>query len=386
MAPSIVWNSLPDNGKFLRVLDPMAGSGTSLVIARARGHQAIGCDTDPLAVLIARAWCSEVDSDRLVQRAKLVLEEAIKHAKELSPDEAYPSGADKETKQVISFWFDENNRIQLTALSNFISHVDDANDKNLLWVAFSRLIITKKLGVSLAMDVSHSRPHRKYEQAPIKPFDKFLDSVEQIIKKAPFHDGNAQDLPAIVTKGDARHLSLSDHSIDLVITSPPYLNAIDYIRGHKLSSVWMGHSAKTLRTVRATNVGAEISISSAPADKLLDIFEQMGNVDRLEGRYRSMIVRYLIDMSAVLTECRRVLKDNGEAIFVIGNSAIRGVFINNSEALISLAQRNGFKLASRASRTLPESRRYLPPPNLKTAGERMRNRMREEVILHFVAV
>ena len=53
MAPSIVWNNLPDSGKFLRVLDPMAGSGTSLVIAKARGYQAVGCDTDPLAVLIA---------------------------------------------------------------------------------------------------------------------------------------------------------------------------------------------------------------------------------------------------------------------------------------------------------------------------------------------
>ena len=386
MAPSIVWNNLPDSGKFLRVLDPMAGSGTSLVIAKARGYQAVGCDTDPLAVLIAHVWCSEVYPDRITRHAKQVLEDAMKRTKELTPDRAYPFNADNETRQVINFWFDDSNRIQLTALSNAITRVEDANEKNLLWIAFSRLIITKKLGVSLAMDVSHSRPHRKYEEAPIKPFDKFLYSVEQVIKKAPFHNGNVQHLPAVITKGDARSLAFSNNSFDLIITSPPYINAIDYIRGHKLSSVWMGYSAKSLRAVRSTNIGAEISVSSNVTGELLDIFERMANIDRLEGRYRNMIVRYLVDMSNVLTECRRVLKDSGEAIFVIGNSAIRGVFINNSDALISLAQSKGFRLTSRASRPLPESKRYLPPPNLKTSGEQMRNRMREEVILRFVAV
>jgi len=164
MAPSIVWDNLTDKEKPLRVLDPMAGSGTSLVIARARGHQAVGCDTDPLAVVIARAWCSDVSSDRLLQCARSLLDEAVEMAKELTPERAYPSRADDETKQFIDFWFDDNSRVQLTALSRCISHVDNSDERNLLWTAFSRLIITKRLGVSLAMDVSHSRPHRKYEK------------------------------------------------------------------------------------------------------------------------------------------------------------------------------------------------------------------------------
>jgi ubiquinone/menaquinone biosynthesis C-methylase UbiE len=138
-----------------------------------------------------------------------------------------------------------------------------------------------------------------------------------------------------------------------------------------------------LRSVRSSNIGSEHSMSLAATGELLNILKKMGDIDSLDGRYRSMIIRYLDDISNALSECRRVLKDNGQAIFVIGNSAIRGVHVKNSEALISLAQKRGFKLASRASRPLPESRRYLPPPNSKKAGERMRNRMREEVILRF---
>src|ERR1700730_15819441 len=56
MAPGIALDALGDRATALRVLDPMAGSGTVLAVARARGHHAIGVDVDPLAVLLARVW------------------------------------------------------------------------------------------------------------------------------------------------------------------------------------------------------------------------------------------------------------------------------------------------------------------------------------------
>lgn len=60
MAPSIVQQRLRSKEK-LRVLDPMAGSGTTIVAARLAGHRAVGFDTDPLALVIAEAWSSDVD-------------------------------------------------------------------------------------------------------------------------------------------------------------------------------------------------------------------------------------------------------------------------------------------------------------------------------------
>ena len=59
-----------------------------------------------------------------------------------------------------------------------------------------------------------------------------------------------------------------------------------------------------------------------------------------------MLTLYLHDMNSVLAEVSRVLKREGEAVFVIGNSTIRGVFVKNSMALAHLAKANGARLNS----------------------------------------
>jgi hypothetical protein len=222
MAPSIIWESIPRNGSKLRVLDPMAGSGTTLVSVRAMGHQAIGCDTDPLALLIARSWCSDLNPIQLRYRAELVLERAMRISENLAREQAYPSHVDLETREFLDYWFDDTNRRQLTALARCISRVRNYDEKALLWCALSRLIITKKSGVSLAMDISHSRPHKKYEAAPVRAFDKFLHAVDYIANKAPFRRNNDKAPNIIIRQADARALPFESNSVDMVITSPPY--------------------------------------------------------------------------------------------------------------------------------------------------------------------
>src|ERR1039457_4713691 len=89
MASEIVWRKLPEGGG-LRVLDPMSGSGTTLVTARMRGHEAIGFDRDPLAVLIAGAWASDVDVEATGKKASQVLSRARDRAGRIIQRDAYP--------------------------------------------------------------------------------------------------------------------------------------------------------------------------------------------------------------------------------------------------------------------------------------------------------
>ncbi len=366
----------------------MAGSGTTLVCARAKGHYAIGYETDPLAFLIARTWCSDIDRVRVNNRAVIVLERAKILADKLDYHEAYPKGADEETRHFINFWFDNENRRQLTALSTCINRISSEDERIFLWCAFSRLIITKSTGVSLARDVSHSRPHKVYQTAPIHPFDKFLKAVEHVINNSPFHQSNksvGRNPFADIHMGDARYLPINSNSIDMIITSPPYLNAIDYLRGHKLSLVWMGYRIAMIRGIRSENIGSEISDHPQLENTILEAIKAMGKLSDLNNRQMGMLRRYAYDMNSVLKECARVIKKNGNAIFVVGDSALHGVFIKNSDGLINLAVNHGFSLVSRVVRPIAENKRYLPPPNLQQTGEQLQRRMREEVILKFIS-
>ena len=384
MAPSIVWDALPTQGDSLKVLDPMSGSGTTLVCARMRGHQALGCDTDPLALLIARAWCADADPEKILRRAEIVLERATKLSECLEPENSFPRGVNDETRKFISFWFDLETRCDLTALATCISRIRSESEKMFLWCAFSRMIITKTAGVSLARDVSHSRPHRAYDVAPVRPFNIFQKAVATVMRNCPFVVESTNAPSVNVQYGDARLLPIETASIDMILTSPPYLNAIDYLRGHKLSLVWMGHDIPEIRAIRSDNIGAEVSLEPSSDISIQEAMSAMADLEKIGDRHLGMIRRYVWDMKKVVKECARVLKKNGKAIFVVGDSTIRGVFVRNSEALACLAKHDGFTLVSHTTRPIETKRRYMPPPESMRAGDKMQNRMREEVILHFV--
>lgn len=383
MAPSIVWDVLPRAGGPLNILDPMSGSGTTLVCARLRGHHAIGCDTDPLALLIAHAWCADAEPQSLKLRAERVLERARILSERITPNPLYPRNIDEETRQFIDFWFDPQSRRELNSLATCISRVRSQMERTLLWCAFSRMIITKTFGVSLAMDVSHSRPHKVYDVAPVRPFDIFLKAVSRVTSRCPFSEKENKFPPADIRHGDARLLPVESASVDMVITSPPYLNAIDYLRGHKLSLVWMGYRIAQIRTLRSSNIGTEVVKETTPYTAIQEAMSSMADLGSLDTRRLGMIRRYVCDMDKVMKESARVLKRKGRAVFVVGDSAIRGIFVQNSQALIRLAESHGISLVSRKTRPIETKRRYLPPPESERAGYKMQTRMREEVILEF---
>jgi hypothetical protein len=362
----------------------MAGSGTTLVAAKMRGHTAIGYDRDPLAVLIARSWLANVTPRKIEERATAVTERARVAIKDLRLRDAYPSGADEETKSFVRYWFDETNRKHLAVLSNAISHVRDSMIRDVLWCAFSRLIITKQAGVSLAMDVSHSRPHKTYERAPRKALNDFRKAVRRIVRSCPFATVT-ESSQAIVKLGDARSLPLPDSDVDLVITSPPYLNAIDYLRGHKFSLVWMGHSIASVRKLRMSNVGTEVVAKpNYTDDSTHRIMRQMCNLDDLSSRHAGMLRRYVEDIRLVMTETKRVLRSGGKAVFVIGNCSLRSVFVKNSKCIEALAGELGLGITKIRTRVLRQKHRYLPPPQARGAGNKLEKRLREEVLITLV--
>jgi SAM-dependent methyltransferase len=384
MAPSIALDELPAaTGSGLTVLDPMAGSGTTLVVARSRGHLAVGFDTDPLARLISGVWCADIKPTAVLKTAEQVHAAAAQRWRKIRQADAYPEGADEETRSFVRYWFDAVNRRQLRAIADEISSIRDRARRNTLWCAFSRLIIAKARGASYAMDLSHSRPHRVLSKPPFRPLAGFLQAARMVVEHVPF-SGVVTAPKAMIRRGDARSLPLGDGSVDVVITSPPYLNAIDYMRCNKFSLIWMGHRIPDLRELRSRNIGTEVS-ANAGQEWLEKVTATAGNVGHLPARERRMLVRYVWDMNEVMSEIARVLAPDGRCIMVIGDCTMRGVFVRNSQILRRLGHRHGLRTVSTKVRELPADRRYLPPPSSRDAGVSLQGRMREEIVLTMVA-
>lgn len=386
MAPSIATAEIGATSKTpLTVLDPMVGSGTTAVLARMAGHRVYGYDLDPLAVLLSRAWVTSGSADVVRGTAEQAAASAKQTYPHIKARDGYPIGATEETKQFTRYWFDLTSRRQLRAIAEAIEGVPERH-RDVLWAGVSRMIIAKSRGVTLAMDLSHSRPHKVYTTAPARPLDEFLSSVEHVIGAAPFlYPSGARrgKMPApTIACGDARAIPKRSGTVDLVVTSPPYLNAIDYIRCSKFALVWMGHSIEELRATRSASVGAEVGLRTCDDEISEYVYERMSARRKLPVRWRHILARYVDDMTRVLREIHRVLRVSGRAVLVVGDSRVRGVFISNSRMIEEAAACVGLTLESRDRRKLDASRRYLPPPKSQ-ASSSIDTRMGYEVILRF---
>lgn len=383
MAPGIALDFLPEQGEPLRVLDPMIGSGTVLAVARARGHRGYGYDIDPLAVMLAAVWTRALVPSRVRCAAQEVLSDAQVRMRTLSTKHAYPAGSDEETRAFVRYWFDPLARRQLSSLAASIAAYPERRVREALWCGFSRLIITKQAGASRAMDLAHSRPHRAFSTPPVRPFHKFLEATERIVAGCPVVGGKTGPRPRI-RLGDARALRLLPECMDVVITSPPYLNAIDYLRCSKFTLVWLGYSAESLREIRSASVGSEAggraTLEKYCADEAVAKLECFGQLPHRQG---AQLVRYSRDIHATVGEAARVLRPGGRAVFVIGDSVVRNVFVRNSLLLTHAAAHAGLSLEARRERELPTNKRYLPPPSPSSSSAPLDGRMRREVVLVF---
>ena len=386
MAPDIALDLVKGRGRRIKVVDPMAGSGTVLAAARACGHEAAGVDMDPLAVLIAGVWITPVDRGAVLRRASAVLEAAKRDYRRRRTADAYPHRSDDETRRFARYWFDPTARRQLASLAASVRRVRSGPVRDALWCAFSRLIIAKQAGASLAMDLAHSRPHKAFDAAPALPFARFESAARRVaggcIEAGRERGGSGGAEGADVHLGDARSLGMGDGSVDMVITSPPYLNAIDYMRCSKFSLVWMGHTVGELRRIRAGAIGTEVGMygEEGAGGDVGEIVSEIAGGRALPRRTRAVLARYVHDMRQAVSETARVLAGGGTAAYVVGENTVRGAFIRNSRIIEALAEGAGLEVVSRRQRSLPPCSRYLPPPSAR-AGGALGGRIRREVVL-----
>jgi len=332
------------------VLDPFAGSGTTLVEARLAGARAWGTELLAPAVLAARVKTDfELDPDVLDRAADRLLRAAERRA-------PGPLPFLRETRRQ----FAPRSLADLTrvrdALRSGARPVDAA-----LRLAFGRILIpSSRLHRSPCLGYSRSRA-----RAGPDVFQRFRSAVRETVEDLRALSGSRSSWgPAtVVDRRDARDGRWPAGSVDLAITSPPYVNGMDYVMNYKVDLAWLGyvHSYRDLAALRRAEVACDnlprnetvayLGTNHVPDRWLREILPRIRENVRRKGTYRrddmhGIVHRYFADLVPVLSGVRTALKPGGRFVIVVGDSLIAGAYVPGDLILARIAASLGYRIES----------------------------------------
>lgn len=392
------------------ILDPMMGSGTTVLETILRERQAIGFDIDPLARLITTVKTTPLEAEDVHQKGQEIIENATKNAQNCHKriERALAIKWDKSTHKFVDYWFAKETQIELQALAEEIQQVENDAVRAFFELAFSACIITKSGGVSLAFDLAHTRPHRAkvvYSQTgELLLGDDLVDSdnprVQFLTKKlrSPIHEFRKRlhqnlvslhelrpDLPTPdLREGNAQSLPLADNSVDLIVTSPPYAsNAIDYMRAHKFSLVWFNYPIDDLSDTRSGYIGGESINDFAFEDMPTHTRSVISEIERIDTKKGRVLHRYYSEMTRVLGEMHRVLKPGKASIVVVASSIMRGTDTETDKCLAEIGEKAGFIIPQIGVRHLDRNKRMMPAGMKINRNSQIQQRMHEEYVIGF---
>lgn len=364
-----------------RVLDPMAGSGTTVLEAFVAGRRPIAVDIDPLALHVCHVKTTPLPLLETAETGRKIISRVKSKLYEPSSD-VLSLQLDSKTREFVDYWFGPEAQHELSLLLEEIHAVSDDPIRSFLSLTLSAIIITKSGGVSMAFDLAHTRPHKvadKKYRSPIKDFEKRFQRNLRSLADLP----QAGITPAICM-GNAQAVPLQANTVDLIVTSPPYpSNAIDYMRAHKFSLVWFGYSIDSLSQLRKAYIGSE-AVNGVERESLpYDTQRVIADLSAQDQRKGQVLVRYYSEMTRVIREMYRVLKPGKAAIMVVASSKIKGIDTNVQGCLAEIGQSAGFEVPLIGVRRIDRNRRMMPARQQTDAASQIENRMHEEYVIGF---
>jgi len=166
----------------------------------------------------------------------------------------------------------------------------------------------------------------------ISLFTNKISSMQKEMLKMVNSMENTPDIKVIC--GDARSLSVENNIADLIVTSPPYVNALDYYRIHMYNMLWLGMDFELFRK---DEIG--------------------GHSHHINNRFR-LLSEYLGDMLRSLIEMNRVLKTDKLCVIVIGNSSLEYELIESHKFFADMSMKVGFKPIKTIYRDIDKTRKY----------------------------
>ena len=344
-----------DNGT-ASVNDPFMGCGTTIVSAMARGFHASGTDINKVAHLITGAKATAIRPDYLEEKVKQFLSRIWNFGDTHSffaGNQIQPQIPERHLER-IDYWFTEAVRDELGKILALILHESDSVVQSFLLVAFSHVLKTCSI-----WHQGMTKPTRDLKKRPTPPYDaikrhlvKMLKGNVQFYDAVPFQVKNNLDNYLSIQTCSAEAQSVPDGSVDLIISSSPYVTSYEYADLHQLSTLWLD-LADDLKNYKKQFIGTSYKRyedKSLLSQIASDIVDDMMPKSRRKAKE---IEAFFIDMQKVFDKSFRILKPGGRCCYVIGNTKLKGVDILSAEAFAESLQYSGFKLDRLIKREIP---------------------------------
>jgi SAM-dependent methyltransferase len=367
------------------VLDPFCGSGTTLVACLANGRAGVGTDIDILAGMLTEVKCNprsrqEYDAWREGFAAGLARDfEEIGRAwtRGATPPlgEAWSVGTLEllvPSFPELPYWFPPQLTAALAAIAHAAHQSGDRHFEHVALIALSASIIAKWPNtLSYAMDVDHTRPHRRVQRFNLdRVLSVYLGRLDRCIAclselHRVYADTGVSSGARVVYPHDARLPlpALAPGSQALVVTSPPYFNAVDYPRAHRLSVCWMNGYAPPDLVSRRKYIGLRHAPAFDPDGWLKErpaVRRLIPAAVRKEEAISRRLCAFYADLETVLAHTWDALKRGGHAVYVIANNVIRERRVASHSILAELAKGFGFAEKTVSARAIASLRRRFP--------------------------
>lgn len=357
------------------VLEPFSGGGTTIVETLNNGNSIYWMDNNPLSRLMGKVKSTQYSPEKVLESTKEILDKANKQV---------------EVEHTVDFknkdlWFQKPVQEALEILRVNISKTDESV-RDLLWLMYSvtvRKVSDMEDGMILASRRSNNREIPQYSRNDVYQYFEFYvnKAISAIQEWNPILSEN-KGFSMELKNNDARILN-GEWTCDAIITSPPYINAIDYIWASKFELHWLG-------SVEDDSARLELSLTEIGTERIkakeYKELGQTGNekLDLLlkdiylgtkykaskgQNELRSRVTyKYFNDMKEHFANSYKHLNKGGYYCFTIGDaSKICGVDIPVADILTEIAEEIGFTKIFQFN-ILLKNRRLNVPRNVKFAG------------------
>jgi DNA modification methylase len=334
------------------VADPFCGSGTVLLEAVVHGFAAIGADTNPLARLISKVKTTPLDH-RQISRDLMQVERIVRRAGDIEPPPVVN----------LRLWYSDRIIAELAKLRAAIKQIRSRSTREFMQVCLS--VCVRRLSyadprLSVPVRIDHSRKERygpHYRQLSkhltflrkADAFQLFSNIVLRNMARVISLSAALQSKPNVTIFKTAGTLQteVPEASVDIIITSPPYLGAQKYIRASSLSLGWldMAHEGE-LRGLERITIGREHfpkadvgSVTHSGIEEADTLLRKVSQVNPLRAHIAWV---YLAEMQEALSAMHRILKPGGNLILVSGPNTICGHQFDTPRFLEILANSAGF--------------------------------------------